>query len=338
MSRLRLTRRVIIPGLIGCLGEFGSAAPKLSRVPSIIRMDSEFDTVVPPDARIETVVSGFGFTEGPVWVRDGQYLLFSDIPRNEVMKWSQRSSVSVFLKVSGYSGSRPKGEGSNGLALDPQGRLLLCEHGNRRVSRLEENGSKTTLADRYEGRRLNSPNDLVVLPDGDVYFTDPPFGLPLKEKDPQKELSVGGVYELPQKGALRLLVSDLDFPNGLAFSPDGRALYISVSKASHAVLMKYDVRPNGRLGSGQVFYDMTDAVSKYPGLPDGLKVDRKGDLFATGPGGVYVISSSGKLLGRIDAGETAANCAWGDDGSMLYITASTSVMRIRTTTQGAGWK
>lgn len=277
-----------------------------------------------------------GFTEGPVWIVTERCLLFSDIPRNRVMKWSEKSAASVFLGNSGYSGSGP-GEGSNGLALDREGRLILCEHGNRRVSRLEQDGTQTTLAERYEGKRLNSPNDVVVRSNGDLYFTDPPFGLPLKEKDPNKELSFGGVFRLSRKGELTLLVGNLGYPNGIAFSPDENALYVSVSSPSHAVIMKCVVRPDGTLGSGVVFHGMTSQIGKYRGLPDGMKVDRLGYLFVTGPGGVYIISSSGKWLGRIDPGETVANCAWGNNGSTLYITASTCVSCIRTNTKGADW-
>jgi gluconolactonase len=336
--RLSSVRLAIPVSLLACLAAFAASSSNARREPSIIRIDPEFDSVISRDAHIETIWSGFGFTEGPVWVSAGKYLLFSDIPRNHVMKWSAQTGLSLFLKDSGYSGPEPGREGSNGLALDPEGRLILCEHGNRCISRLERDGSRAMLADRYQGRRLNSPNDAVVRSNGDVYFTDPPFGLPFKEKDPQKELSFAGVYRLSRKGALTLLVSDLCSPNGIAFSPDERVVYISVSNASHPVLMKYPVQPNGTFGRGEVFYDMTSEARKYPGLPDGMKVDDRGNLFATGPGGVYVISDSGKLLGRIDPGQTAANCAWGEDGSTLYITASTRLMRVRTRTKGARWK
>lgn len=333
---LRIATRVVL--FVACVAGIAWRSPQQTRPPTVIRIDPELDSIISPSARIEPIASGFGFTEGPVWIAAEQCLLFSDIPRNRIMKWSERTSVSVFLKKSGYSGPRPDGEGSNGLTLDHQGRLILCEHGNRRVSRLERDGSKITLADRYEGKRLNSPNDVVVRSNGDLYFTDPPFGLPLKDKDPGKELSFGGVFRLSEKGGLQLVVGDLSYPNGIAFSPDEQAMYISVSSRVHAVVMKFEVRPDGTLTSGEVFYDMTAAAARYPGLPDGLKVDQRGDLFATGPGGVYVISNSGKLLGRIDPGETAANCAWGNDGSTLYITASSSLMRIQTRTKGAGRK
>ena len=323
---------------LACVAGTGWNASQHKRSPSIIRIDPELGSILPRDARIERVASGFGFTEGPVWITGKQCLLFSDIPRNRVMKWSGAAGVTVYLEHSGYLGTRPDGEGSNGLAIDGEGRLILCEHGNRRVSRLELDGNKTTLADRYEGKRLNSPNDVVVRSNGDLYFTDPPFGLPLKEKDPGKELSFGGVFRLSKRQPLELLVSDLGYPNGIAFSPDEKAMYISVSNRAHAVVMKYELAPDGTLTSGEVFYDMTVEANRYAGLPDGMKIDDRGDLFATGPGGVYVISSSGKLLGRIDPGETAANCAWGDDGSTLYITESSSVVRIRTKTRGAGWK
>lgn len=323
---------------LASVAAMGWSASQQRRPPSIIRLDPDLDSILPRDARIEPVASGFGFTEGPVWITGKQYLLFSDIPRNRVMKWSEATGVSVYLDHSGYSGTRPDGEGSNGLAIDREGRLILCEHGNRRVSRLEQDGSQTTLADRYQGKRLNSPNDVVVRSNGDLYFTDPPFGLPLKDKDPGKELSFGGVFRWSQRQPLELLVSGLGYPNGIAFSPDEKAMYISVSNRAHAVVMKYGVAQDGTLRSGEVFYDMTAEANRYAGLPDGMKIDERSDLFAVGPGGIYVISSSGKLLGRIDPGETAANCAWGNDGSTLYITASSSVVRIRTKSRRAGLK
>jgi gluconolactonase len=314
--------------------------PQFPHLGTVIRDSPELDAIIAPGVPIEVIASGFGWTEGPVWVKRGGYLLFSDIPRNSVMRWMESGEISLFLKPSGYTGPpRPEGvQGSNGLALDPQGRLVLCEHGDRRISVLENGGHKRTLADRYEGKRLNSPNDLVFRSNGDLYFTDPPYGLPLGEKDPHRELPFSGVFRVTAAGILTLLTKDLAFPNGIAFSPDEKLLYISQSDPSHAILMEYAVQMDGNLGRGQIVFDLTAWVSKYTGVPDGLKVDRLGNLFATGPGGVHIFSPQGKHLGRIDTGQKTSNCAWGNDGSTLYITADRYLCRIRTLSKGAGWR
>lgn len=306
----------------------------------IERFDPALDSLIAPDARIEVLSSGFDWSEGPVWVKDGGYLLFSDIPRNSVMKWVEGTGVSPFLKPSGYTGVGEYGRepGSNGIAIDPQGRLIFCEHGDRRVSRLEPNGGKRTLADNYMGKRLNSPNDAVVRSNGDIYFTDPPYGLPKGWDDPRRELDFCGVYRLSKDGQVTLLTKELTRPNGIAFSPDEKILYVAQSDRQRAIWMAYPVKEDGTLGTGRVFADVTSMVGKLPGGCDGMKVDRNGNLFATGPGGVLVYSPEAKLLGRINTGERTANCAWGDDGSTLYITADTYLCRVKTRTRGAGWQ
>jgi gluconolactonase len=311
-----------------------------SHTGAVIRDSPALDAIIAPGASIEVLASGFGWTEGPVWVKRGGYLLFSDIPGNSVMKWTEVAGVTLFLKPSGYTGHpRPEGvQGSNGLAIDPSGQLVLCEHGDRRISVLQSGGHKRTLVDKYKGKRLNSPNDVVFRSNGDLYFTDPPYGLPLGEKDRGRELPYSGVFRLSPNGALTLLTSELTFPNGIAFSPDEKLLYVSQSDPARAIWMSYPLKPDGTLGQGRVFFDATALVSKRSGLPDGLKVDRFGNLFATGPGGVHVFSPGGKHLGRIDTGEKTSNCAWGDDGSTLYVTSDMLLCRIRTLTKGAGWK
>jgi gluconolactonase len=313
--------------------------PTLGRVR---RDDPRIDRLIPRDAVIEVLASGFDWSEGPVWIdRDGGYLLFSDIPRNSIMKWKEGEGVSLFMKPSGYTGVADYGAepGSNGLALDREGRLLLCEHGDRRVSRLEWDGGKRTLADSYEGKRLNSPNDVVVRSDGAVYFTDPPYGLPKREDDPRRELDLFGVYRIGADGRVTLLARSLTRPNGLAFSPDERTLYVAQSDPKRAIWMAFPVNDDGLLGEGRLFADATPLVGPAaPGLPDGLKVDRDGNLFATGPGGVHVFAPDGRRLGLIETGQATANCAWGGDGSVLYITADSYLCRIRTTTRGAGWR
>lgn len=305
----------------------------------IVRDDPRIDALIPSDARIEVLASGFRWTEGPVWVREGGYLLFSDIPRNSIWKWKEEEGVSLFMKPSGYTGvaEYDPEPGSNGLTLDREGRLVCCEHGDRRMSRLEREGGKKTLVDSYQGRRLNSPNDCVFRSNGDLYFTDPPYGLPRQLEDPRCKLDFCGVYRLTEGGELTLLTKEMTRPNGLAFSPDERTLYVANSDPDQAVWMAFPVRSDGTLGAGRVFYDATPLVGKLPGLPDGMKVDRAGHLFATGPGGVLIFTSEGELLGRIDTGQNTANCAWGHDGSVLYIAADAYVCRVRTSTRGAGW-
>jgi gluconolactonase len=304
---------------------------------TIERLDPALDQLIPPGAVIEKLASGFRWSEGPVWVRGGRHLLFSDVPQNVVFKWQEGTGTREFLDPSGYSGSTPRGgePGSNGLTLDAQGRLVLCQHGDRQVARLEKDGRLTILVRYYNYRRFNSPNDLVYKSNGDLYFTDPPYGLPKLNDDPAKELLVNGVYRLRKDGQVDLLISNLTFPNGIAFSPDEKILYVAVSDPKFAVIMAYDVATDGRVGEGRILFDATPMVSKRKGLPDGLKVDRAGNLFATGPGGVLVITPEGRHLGTIDTGEPTANCAWGGDGSVLYITANDKLCRIQTSTKGA---
>jgi len=296
---------------------------------SIARLDPALDAIVSSDAVIEKLASGFQFTEGPVWHPDG-YLLFSDPNANTIYRLTPDGDLSVYRANSGYTGSdigaygQP---GSNGLALDRDGRLTIDEHGNRRVTRLERNGTLTVLADRFEGKRLNSPNDLVYRSDGSLYFTDPPFGLPKFFDDARKELPYSGVFLL-KDGKLTLLSRELTGPNGLAFSPDEQFLYVDNWDEKKKVVMRYPVQADGTLGAGAVFFDMKDAPE--PEALDGLKVDGRGNLFVSGPGGVWILSPEGKHLGTIKGPELAANFAFGgDDRKTLYMTARTGVYRLR---------
>jgi len=317
----------------------GGATPGASPLGKIVRLDPRFDLLVPRDAVLEKVAGGFAWVEGPVWDRKVGYLLFSDIPNNSVFKRQEGAGVSLFLKPSGYTGEavfEGREPGSNGLAFDSDGRLVLCEHGDRRIARLEADGRKTTLADRYEGKRLNSPNDLVFKTNGDLYFTDPPFGLPKAFDDPAKELDFSGVYRLSTSGQLSLLTRDIKAPNGIAFSPDEKTLYVSNADPNAAVWMAYHVRDDGTLGSGRVFFDATSWTRAKRGVPDGMKIDKDGNIFAAGPGGIHVFAPNGTHLGGIETGLATSNAAWGDDGSVLYITASTAIYRIRLSTTGAG--
>ena len=293
------------------------------------RKDPAIDSIIPVDTRIEKLASGFLFTEGPVWSPDG-YLLFSDPNANTIYRWSDADGLAVFRTKSGYTGA-DIGEygqpGSNGLAFDSEGRLTINEHGNRRVTRLEKNGVITVLADRYEGKRLNSPNDLAYAPDGSLYFTDPPFGLPKFGEDPRKELAANGVYRL-SNGSLRLVSHDLTGPNGLAFSPDGKYLYVGNWDEQKKVVMRYAVLADGSLANGHVFFDMTSAPGED--AIDGVKVDSQGNVFVSGPGGLWILSPEGRHLGTIETPEHAHNFAWGDaDGKTLYITARSGLYRMR---------
>jgi gluconolactonase len=308
---------------------------------SVVRRDPRFDALVPKGAVVETVASGFDWVEGPVWDRENGFLLFSNIPENAIYRVRPSEPASIFLKPSGYTGKAPftgREPGSNGLAFDSQGRLLLCEHGDRRIARLEPDGAKTTLADRYRGKRLNSPNDLVLKSDGSIYFTDPPFGLPKTFDDPGKELPFQGVYRLSPDGTLTLLTKELKAPNGIGFSPDEKTLYVSNADRENAVWTAFDVLEDGTLGPGRVFFDGTAwARAGKKGVPDGLDVDESGNLFAAGPGGIHVIARDGTHLGSFEIDVPAANSAWGEDvegGSYLYIAADTAIYRVRTTTRG----
>jgi len=275
---------------------------------------------VPEEPQLQQAAGGFGFTEGPVWC--GNYLLFSDIPRNRIIRWrmlSEGPEVTTFRSPSGNS---------NGLTLDKSGRLIACEHSGRRVTRTEMDGSISVLAEQYQGRRLNSPNDVVVRSDGSVYFTDPPYGL----GDPAnwKELPFNGVYRLSPGGELGLLTDDFDRPNGLAFSLDDSVLYIDDSARRH--IRAFDVSPDGSLSNGRVLIEMQ---ASEEGVPDGMKVDRQGNIYSTGPGGLWIINPGGNCLGRIVLPELPANMAWGDsDWKTLYITARTSVYRMRLAVAG----
>jgi gluconolactonase len=298
---------------------------------SVIETDPALRDIL-PDARIEKLAGGFAFTEGPIWAKEG-YILFSDIPNNAIMKWTPDGKVSTFRKPSGYTGPpAPAGAyvGSNGLTFDREGCLIVCEHGDRRVTRLEKDGKVTVLADKYEGKRLNSPNDAVIKSDGSLYFTDPPYGL----FDPKaKELDFQGIYRLSPNGKLLLLNKELTRPNGLAFSPDEKILYVSNSDADQKIWMAYDVAHDGSLANGRVFFDATR--QKEEGLPDGMKVDTKGNLYCTGPGGIWIFSHEGKHLGTIKPSEVPANCHWGDsDARTLYMTARTGFYRIRLNVPG----
>ena len=327
-----------------CLLSASSYRPTTSTVtadttfaPQIIRLDPRLDQIVPTNAVLEKVAEGFNWAEGPAWNRVGGYLLFSDVPTNSIIKWKANEGASVFLKPSGYTGKEEftgREPGSNGLTFDAEGRLVFCQHGDRRVGRIEKDGSRTTLADRYRGKRLNSPNDLVFKSNGDLYFTDPPFGLPKTFDDPKKELPFQGVYRLSKDGKLTLLTTEVKAPNGIAFSPDEKKLYVADS--ARALWFVFEVKADGTLSAGRVFFDGTEEAKGRPGVVDSLKVDENGNVFGAAPGGLFVIAPDGSLLGRFDLGTPTGNCAWGEDGSTLFITSNSVLYRIRLSTKGAG--
>jgi gluconolactonase len=334
---------------LGLLSALALAAPARAEEPrrsyptfgTIERKDPRFDKLVPRNAVIEKLAEGFDWSEGPLWVKSGGYLLFSDVPQNVVYRWKEGEKVGVFLRPSGYTGTIPReGEpGSNGLNLDAKGRLVLCQHGDRRIARLGDDGkSFVTLADRYQGKRFNSPNDSTYKSNGDLYFTDPPYGLIGKNDDPTKELKVNGVYRLAKDGTVTLLTGDMTYPNGIAFSPDEKTLYVANSDPNQAHWVAFAVKDDGTLGQSRIFFDATAwAKQGLKGLPDGMKVDRDGNLFATGPGGVHVFAPDGAHLGTFNTGEANGNCCWGEDGSTLFICADMYIGRVRLTTQGHGF-
>ncbi|MEP6714972.1 MAG: SMP-30/gluconolactonase/LRE family protein [Terriglobia bacterium] len=298
----------------------------------IVRLDPAFDALVPTDARIERVATGFTFTEGPLWRPEG-VLWFSDVPGNVIRSVTPAGEVKVIMQNAGGTVSAPPGAfiGPNGMISDKDGTVLLCQHGNRRIVRVGSDMAVTPYLDRFEGHRFNSPNDLVHRSDGALYFTDPPYGLTKQDEDPAKELKFNGVF-LYTGGKLKAIIKDLTRPNGIALSPDEKILYVANSDEKTRSLMQYDIAADGTVSKGRIFYDLAGVKEK--GIPDGIKVDSQGNVYAAGPEGVWVFSPDGRHLGTIQPGETPANCGWGDDGRTLYITATSSVYRIRVAVAG----
>jgi gluconolactonase len=309
-----------------------------SSPPSIVRKDARMDALVPKDAAIEKLADGFAWSEGPVWDRRAGQLLFSDVPNNVIHKWKEGEGLGVFQRPSGYTGSEPftgREPGSNGLTFDAEGRLTICMHGDRRVARLDAQGRFTTIADRWEGKRFNSPNDLVFKSNGDLYFTDPPYGRPKTFNDPDREIPFTGVYRVSRDGAVTLLTKELVAPNGIAFSPDEKTLYVAQSDSTRPIVMAFAVKADGTLDAGRELVNgLAELKAGKRGAFDGLKVDEKGHLFATGPGGVWVVAPDGTLLGTIEMNQPTANVGWGDDGTTLYITSNHELYRVKTTTKG----
>ncbi len=314
--------------LVACSTTPPPAEKKAPPIGTIERLDPALDALIPAGAEVEKLAGGFTFTEAPLW-RPSGVLWFSDVVGNVVRQWSPDGKVTEILKPGGYDGnSLPAGGyiGPNGMVNYKDGSVLLCQHGNRRIALVGADMKVSTFVDKFEGKKLNSPNDLVFRSDGSLYFTDPPYGLPKADDDPMKELKFNGVYRW-SNGKLQLVVKDLTRPNGLGFSPDGKTLYVANSDEKQRLWMRYDVAANGSVSNGKVFADLS--AEKDSGVPDGMKVDSLGNLWATGPGGLWVFSPDGKRLGRIKLPEQPSNCNWGDDGKTLYITAVTGLYRIK---------
>ena len=317
--------------IVGCSQDEAAESEIIDNAGTIERLDPRLDALVPLDANIQKLASGFTFTEGPVWDKRSDVLYFSDVRDNTIYSWSEDEGVNVFIRPVFAEETDHPSVGSNGLTLDREGRLILMEHGYRRVSRLEANGERTTLIDNYRGNRLNSPNDVAWHTNGWLYFTDPPYGMPGLENDPARELNYNGIYRLSPEGEIQLLERNQTRPNGLVFSPDEETLYVANSDAENKVWYAYTVI-HGIIGNPRIFYDVNDQSSE--GAADGMKVDTEGNLFATGPGGVWVFNPDGTHLGTIKPDEVPANVAWGDDGSTLYMTARTGLYRVQLSTSG----
>jgi gluconolactonase len=300
---------------------------------SILRFDRAIDTLIPLDAKVEKLAGGFAFIEGPIWRPQG-VLWFSDVVGNVTRQWSPDGRVIELLRPGGYDGnSLPAGGfiGPNGATAGEHGTVVMCQHGNRRIVRITNDLKVTTVVDSFEGKKLNSPNDVVYRSDGSLYFTDPPYGLAKFDEDPTKELPFNGVFKLTN-GKLQVLVKDMTRPNGLAFSPDEKTLYVANSDENYRMWMRFDVNDDGTVRNGRVFADVSGEPEE--GLPDGMKIDSLGNIWTTGPGGIWVFTPAGKHIGTIKPPEQPANCAWGEDGKTLFITANTGLYRLRTSIQG----
>ncbi|MBX2967125.1 MAG: SMP-30/gluconolactonase/LRE family protein [Cyclobacteriaceae bacterium] len=311
---------------------FACPAQKENSIGFVERLDAELDKILDKNATIELLADGFTWSEGPVWIEQHNMLLFSDVPKNTIYKWTEANGAELYLTPSGFTGAETQSRepGSNGLLLDDKGNLVLCQHGDRRMAYMDAplNNPKpefVTLADDYNGNKFNSPNDAAYY-NGELYFTDPPYGLPEQEHDPSREIPFQGVYKISKNGTVILLIDSLTRPNGIAFTPEG-AMIVANSDGQKARWYTY-VLNDSSIISGEILYDATDLVATEKGLPDGLKIDSKGNIFATGPGGVFIFNPSGKLIGKIKLTEASSNCALSGDEKMLYVTNHRYVIRV----------
>lgn len=302
---------------------------------SIDRLDPAIDSVISNEISVDVIGTGYKWSEGPLWIESEKMLLFTDVPTNTIYKWTAEKGAEVYLTPSGYTGTIPRaGEpGANGLALDDEGNLILCQHGDRRIAMMNTPVGKpsadfTTLSDKYNGKRLNSPND-VVFNNYDFYFTDPPYGLIKNMKDSSKEIPFQGVYRITSKGETVLLIDSISRPNGLAFSPDGKKLYVASSDPDKARWYQYEMNDSMQIVSGKILHDATEQAKTEKGLPDGLKVDHNGNIFGTGPGGIWIFNPAGKLIGKIKLTEPASNCGLSADEKSLFVTNNMNVIKIQ---------
>lgn len=331
---------IVIETALAALLAAGSTTQPPPGIAAVQREAVGLDRLIPRDARVERIAEGYIWSEGPVWIADGGYLLFSDVPENKMYRWREGEGATLFLQPSGYAGSdlSPFREaGSNGLEAGPDGTLLIADSGSRAIARLDLAAKrKQLLIDHYAGKRFNSPNDLVRGPDGSIWFTDPPYGLKGLDASPVKEQAANGVYRLTRAGTITLVDGSFSFPNGIALSPDARTLYVSNSDPKRAVIVAFSLSAGGAILSRRIFADMTRlAIQGLPGLPDGMSVDARGNLWASGPGGIHIFAPDGRELGRIDAGTAISNCAFGGaDGKTLFMTAGGSILRVRTRVKG----
>ena len=302
---------------------------------TIERIDPAINKIISASAKAEIIAEGFDWCEGPVWVEKYNMLLFSDVPRDTIFKWTETGGKEIYLTPSGYTGTIPRGGemGSNGLTLDKKGHLVLCQHGNRQIAKMDAPLDKPipkyiSLADNYKGKKLNSPNDLTINSEGEIFFTDPPYGLEKQMDDPKKEISFQGVYKMNANGQVVLLVDSLTRPNGIAFLPGEKQLLISNSDPDKPNWYIFDVVGDS-LKNGRIFFSAAGYDKSQKGLPDGFKVDRNGNVFASGPGGVYFFNNKGKLLGKLKLENAASNIALSPDEKTIYITNDMYVLRFK---------
>jgi gluconolactonase len=326
-------KKIVIPSLLLFSMLSSNAQQVHPTIGKIISYDAAFSTIVSADAKVEVIASNIKWAEGPVWIKNGGFLLFSDAPRNTIFKWEEKSGLSEFLKPSGYTGLGQYSDepGSNGLMVNQAGELVACEHGDRRVTKMNlKTGGKVALADKWQGKRFNSPNDICQHSNGTYFFTDPPYGLPDREKDTaNREIAENGVYSILPDGTVKQIVTNLKRPNGIALSPDEKLLYVSQSDGSGPYIMAYPVKKDGAVGDGKVFFDFNTVKDKLGGAAaDGIKVDVKGNIYAGAANGIVVLSPEGKLLGKIEVGVQTSNCAFGAN-DYLYITAQRYVCRVK---------
>lgn len=322
-----------LPTLIVIILSFLGCQPKNSvQTGSIERIDPSMDEIIFPGAVVEMIAEGFEWSEGPLWIENQKMLLFTDVPKNTIYKWTEEKGAEVYLTPSGHTGPDPISNepGANGLALNDKGELLLCQHGDRKVAQMNSTIEQpspyfTSIASVYDGKRFNSPNDLTFY-NGDVYFTDPPYGL---TADSLREIPFQGVYKVTARGKVLLLIDSLTRPNGIAFSPDHKKMYVANSDPDKARWYVYEMSDSSTILSGKILYDATSSTKTEKGLPDGLKVDSKGNLFATGPGGAWIFNAAGSLIGKVKLPEATSNCALSKDEKTLYLTSDMYLLRLK---------